>query len=339
MNELTLWICKAGNRGQREERMLENSVLGIGWEALGDLSKIQSRDELKSLYANAYPEASENRLRNHVGQILKFISKTRMGDLVVTPLKLKTRRIAVGRIRGEYQFRLDLGSDMVHTIPVEWIATDIPRTNFEKDLLYSFGAYMTFCESHAMKAEERVKQIATGKKPAVEKGEDEEDLRNIEEDSLDQITDFISMNFKWHEHEDLIASILKAQGYETTISPKGPDGGIDITASKGSLGLLEPRICVQVKAGNKTVGRDVYTQLKGRMSELKATHGLLTSWSGFKATAIRASKNDVFHVKLWGPEEILKQLFEVYPNIDPEMRMKLPLKRIWALSIPEELIE
>ncbi len=228
---------------------------------------------------------------------------------------------------------------MKHTIPVKWQKTDIPRTRFDQDLLYSFGAYMTFHGSHAMNAEERVKLIATGKTPVVEKGEEEAGLRDIEGESISQITDYISMKFKGHEHEGLIASILKAQGYEVVMSPRGRDKGVDITASKGALGLLEPRICVQVKSGDSPVGREVYDQLKGRMSSIQATHGLLTSWSGFKSTTISAAKNDPFHIKLWGPEEILERLFVAYPDIDPEMQMKLPLKRIWSLSMPEELIE
>ena len=332
---MTLWVCKAGDRGQREERMLENSVLGIGWEALGDLSKIESRDELKSLYSKVYPDASMGRLNNHVGQILAFIKKTEIGDTVVTPLKLKTRRIAVGKITGRYEFRLDLGADMNHTIPVKWIKTDLPRTRFDQDLLYSFGAYMTFCQARALNAKERVLKTATGKVLKVEKGEIEEGLIDIEDESLAQINDFISMKFKGHEHAHLIAAILRAQGYETVISPPGPDGGVDITASKGPLGLLEPRICVEVKSGMSSVGSDVYDRLKGRMSSLKATHGLLVSWGGFKSTVNRAAINDRFLVKLWGPQEILEQLFEVYPKIDPEIRVKLPLKRIWALSTTE----
>lgn len=332
---MTLWICKAGDRSQREERMLEKSVLGIGWEDLGDLSKIESRDELKSLYSKAYPDAPTGRLNNHVGQILSFIKKAEIGDTVATPLKLKTRRIAVGKITGRYEFRLDLGADMNHTIPVKWIKTDLPRTRFDQDLLYSFGAYMTFCQARALNAEERVLKVVTGKVPEFEEGKLEEGLIDIEDESLAQINDFISMKFKGHEHAHLIAAILRAQGYETVISPPGPDGGVDITASKGPLGLLEPRICVEVKSGNRAVGSDVYRELRGKMSAINATHGLLTSWSGFKSSVDLASKNDVFLIKLWGPQEILEQLFEVYPKIDPEIRVKLPLKRIWALSTTE----
>jgi len=333
---LTLWVCKTGNRGQREERIIENSVLGIGWEDLGDLSKIRSRSELKALYSKYYPDASTGRMNNHVGQILSFLKKTKVGDTVVIPLKL-TRKIAVGKIVGDYVFREDLGADMKHTMPVEWKRKDIPRSNFDQDLLYSFGAYMTFCEAHARNAEKRVLEVVEGKIARIDEGEEEEKgvLRDIEDESVNQIIDYISKKFKGHEFAALIASILKAQGFNTKLSPPGPDGGVDITASKGALGLLEPRICVQVKSSESTVGTDVYSQLKGKMSSLGATHGLLVSWGGFKKSIESESKNDTFKVKLWGPQEVLEQLFEVYPSIDSEIQASLPLKRIWALSTTE----
>ena len=69
---MPLWVCKGGRRGQRESRMLEHSVLGIGWEDLGDLSHIKTRDELKRFYMNTYPDASTGRMRNHVDPVKLF---------------------------------------------------------------------------------------------------------------------------------------------------------------------------------------------------------------------------------------------------------------------------
>lgn len=314
--------------------MLENSVLGIGWEDLGDLSEIKTRNKLKKLYRNAYPDASTGRMRNHVGQILSFINKAKKGDTVVVPLK--SRKIVIGEIKSDYEFRDDLGLDMQHTRRVEWKKTDIPRRSFDQDLLYSFGAYMTFCQARARNAERRVLDVITGKKIVAEIEELEgEILRDIEEEALNQISDFISIRFKGHELATLIAAILGAQGFITVQSPPGRDGGVDITASKGPLGLSEPRICVQVKSGKSSVGVDVYRQLKGTMSSIDATHGLLISWSGFKDTVEKEAKKDAFRIKLWGPQEIMEQLLKNYEEIDPEIKAKLPLKRIWALSPSE----
>lgn len=332
---MTLWICKGGRRGQRESRMLENSVLGIGWEDLGDLSRINTRNELKTLYRNTYPDASIRRMRNHVGQILSFVKNAKIGDIVVVPLKT-TRKIAVGEIKSDYEFRNDLGTEMRHTRRVEWKKTDVPRTSFDQDLLYSFGAYMTFCRARARNAEKRVFDIIAGKKPVTEmKGLEGEILRDIEDEALNQINDFIQRKFKGHELATLVASILEAQGFMTAQSPPGSDGGVDITASKGPLGLSEPRICVQVKSQKSTVGVDVYRQLKGTMSSINASHGLLVSWAGFKNTVEKEARKDAFQIKLWGPQQLIEQLLKNYEKIDPEIKAKMPLKSIWTLSTSE----
>ena len=142
--------------------MLENSVLGIGWEDLGDLSRINTRNELKTLYRNTYPDASTGRMRNHVGLIFSFVKNAKIGDIVVVPLKT-TRNIAVGEIKSDYEFRNDLGTEMRHTRRVEWKKRDVPRTSFDQDLLHSFGAYLTFCRARARNAEKRVFDILAGK--------------------------------------------------------------------------------------------------------------------------------------------------------------------------------
>ena len=51
-----------------------------------------------------------------------------------------------------------------HTRPVQWLQTDIPRTTFEQDLLYSFGAFMTVCKISRNDAESRrVAAVLEGK--------------------------------------------------------------------------------------------------------------------------------------------------------------------------------
>jgi len=63
-------------------------------------------------------------------------------ELVVLPLKT-TGTIAVGRVSGPYVYRDDLGSDFRHARPVTWTKTTVPRDDFDQDLLYSFGAFLT----------------------------------------------------------------------------------------------------------------------------------------------------------------------------------------------------
>ena len=43
-----------------------------------------------------------------------------------------------------------------HSRQIEWFASDIPRSNFDQDLLYSFGAFMTICRISRNNAEQRI---------------------------------------------------------------------------------------------------------------------------------------------------------------------------------------
>ena len=61
---------------------------------------------------------------------------------------------------------------ITHHREVHWLETDIPRTNFDQDVLNSLGAFTTVCQIQRHDAEARVRAMqsngwkATGVKPA-----------------------------------------------------------------------------------------------------------------------------------------------------------------------------
>jgi predicted Mrr-cat superfamily restriction endonuclease len=86
----------------------------------------------------------------------------------------------------------------------------------------------------------------------------------------DEITAFVRNRFPGYELARLIEAIFQAEGYLTHRSPPGPDGGADILAGRGPLGLDLPTPCVQVKATDTAADA-----LQGAMSSFAATQGLL----------------------------------------------------------------
>ena len=77
------------------------------------------------------------------------------------PLK-SSPHIAIGRVTGGYRY---LGGELEperrHVRPVEWLATDLPRTVIKQDLLYSLGAFSTVCELSRNDAAWRLQQLLT----------------------------------------------------------------------------------------------------------------------------------------------------------------------------------
>lgn len=331
---MTLWVCKGGKRAERESRFIENNVIAIGFGLLDDLSEMKSRSELKSLYEKTWPDASEGRIRNHVGQIYAFSTKVKIGELVVVPMRT-SGTIWIGKIQSEYKFRTDLGVDMRHTRDVKWIRKNVPRNEFEQDLLYTFGSAMTFSRAERHQAEKRVTDFVRGKKEPPKKEEEEPSI-DLEEMAMNQLRDYVSRKFKGHELARLVAGILEAQGFKPTVSPPGPDGAVDITASSGSLGLSEPTICVQVKSQDSPIGVSVYRELRDKTNRMNATHGLFVSWGGFKKTIYNEAKDDVFKIRLWGSKELIEELLRNYEDLPTEIKSLIPLKQIWILTELEE---
>ena len=94
---MAVWTVKGGRRGEREERLLQNGLIGGGWESLPSIASAQSKDELAAIYDAAYPTALPAARANYVGQLWSLKSRMQVGELVVLPLKT-TGTIAVGAI-------------------------------------------------------------------------------------------------------------------------------------------------------------------------------------------------------------------------------------------------
>jgi restriction system protein len=267
------------------------------------------------------------------------------GDYVVVPRK-SNGTIAIGEVKSGYIFNPDAEGKYGHYREVRWINTDVPRSAFDQDLLYSLGAIMTICEIKRNDAEKRVKALANGQAqttlpadPAVSIGPDafNEDTAEIDLEQLSHaaIAKLIIQKFKGHGMARLVDAVLKAQGFTTYLSPEGPDKGIDILAAGGPFGFDHPKICVQVKSGNTPADRPEFTQLIGAMQSVNANQGLFVSWSGFKITVLKEEPVQFFKVRLWNQEDLIAQLLANYSKLDEDIRVELPLKQIWTLSTLE----
>jgi restriction system protein len=102
-----VWTVKGGRNGEREDRLIQQNLIGGGWEQLPSLEDISSKEELAGRYRTAYPDAKASTVANYVGQLWSLLSRMQEGELVVLSLKT-TGTVAVGRIAGPYQYRDDL---------------------------------------------------------------------------------------------------------------------------------------------------------------------------------------------------------------------------------------
>jgi restriction system protein len=311
---------------------------------MGDLSACKTRDELLDSLRSAYPDAEATTLRNFGGQLWAFGKRIELGDLIVLPLK-GTDAVAVGRVTGAYEYKPDNPPGTKHTRPVQWIHTDLPRSRFDQDLLYSLGAFMTVCQVKRNNAEERIRAIVEGQTVLPTsvptptdpgEGEEPEPVMDVAEYAATQIRSWIEQKFAGHALAELINAILEAQGYITEVSPPGPDGGVDIIGGRGPMGFDPPRLLVQVKSGDGQQDVKVLRELRGVMQDFKAQQGLFVAWGGFRRTVLAEAKKNFFELRLWDAGDVVDNVLRYYDSFSEELKADLPLKRMWVLVQEQE---
>lgn len=105
----------------QENAAIENGYVCIGWSLLGDLSSINTKDELIKLYTLKYPDHSPQKRGACVGQIWMFKNTMQIGDYVVFFDKGTAH---IGKVIGEYEYLTDISNqnpDYTNNRKVEWI--------------------------------------------------------------------------------------------------------------------------------------------------------------------------------------------------------------------------
>jgi restriction system protein len=337
-----------GRNGEFEAEALDSGRLTIGFQMNEDLSGIKDRDGFIPLLMAAFPDSKPKRLSNFAAQLNQFVNGMQDGDLVVCPIKTSST-VAIGRVVGSYAPHPQSGKP---TRTVEWLRTELPRSTFKQDMLYSFGAFNTVCEVRRNNALSRVEAVLkTGTDPghgttpdlpasassatSADATDDANDLVDLGQIARDQIEQRLSSVFTGHDLTNVVAAILRAQGMRVRVSPPGADGGIDLVAGSGPLGLESPRIVAQVKSGEYVIQDPDLKSLIGNIHETKADYGLLVSWNGFTSPVRKRVNEMYFQVRLWDRQEIIDNLFAAYDRLPEEITAELPLKRVWML-VPED---
>jgi restriction system protein len=342
---MTVWLVRAGRDGEDEASCTDSSRVIIGFREVPDLTAVTDWDAIRGVVANTFPSASQNRVGNLAGQLYAFRVAMEPGDIVALPRK-RVGKIALGRVKGPYEYA-EVEGERRHVRPVQWLNTDVPRANFGQDLLNSMGAFLTVCEIKRNDAELRIRAVLDGKpdpglgtpSEAPDTQPESEDaahaVLNLESISGDQIREYVEAKFKGHELTRLIDEILVADGFFTYRSPPGPDGGVDILARKGTLGLEGQKLCVQVKSSVTACDVTIFRALQGTMQTFGADRGLLVSWGGFNKVVLAESRTHFYNIRLWDSQDVLEALLGAYERLPEALRAEIPLKRIWTMVLNE----
>jgi restriction system protein len=159
---------------------------------------------------------------------------------------------------------------------------------------------------------------------------DELDEKAIIEGYIAQADQFVEdqiVKLDWSQLQDLVAGILRAMGYRTKVSGPGPDRGVDVFASPDGLGLAEPRIFVQVKHREGSVGGPgLLSFLGGRQPGDRC---LYVSTGGFSAPARLEANRSAIPTTLLAMPDLRELLLYHYEMLDSETRALVPLKKVY----------
>jgi restriction system protein len=123
---MAVWLVRAGRRGERENFALEHGVATIDWHEVPNIANINSRDDLRSVMRQIYPDAKPGKIQNYVAQVWAFADTIKQGDLIAMPLKGRST-VAFGEVTGPYAYRPENPEGARHTRPINW-KTEVPRS-------------------------------------------------------------------------------------------------------------------------------------------------------------------------------------------------------------------
>lgn len=348
---MSAWIVRHGVNGEHEDWALTHARAAIGFDAVGDLTAVSSKDQVRAAVEAAYPADPRGRQNVYTGQLWAMRDSIKPGDLVIMPMKT-TRKLAIGVCVSGYEYLLGEGHHRRHTIGVDWKTQAVSRSGIKQDLLNTINGALTVFQAKRNGAEQRLRVVLdTGVDPGGDDADDNAsavsgsaaDLADADEAVdptptitlgaiRDRVTTFLVENFREHQLTELVATILRTEGYVCEVSPPGPDHGVDILAGRGPLGLDSPTLIVEVKSEPGPIASPVVRGLQGAMQQHRADQGLLVAWGGINVPAQREVRTDRLTLRVWDADEIVNRLLAAYPRLPDDMRARIPLKQVWVLD-------
>ena len=332
---MTTWMVRAGRNGRFFQDFRDRQMVAVGWPEVGDLRQYDTRERMAEAVRRAFPTYRDQAVNMAAGQLLRFAREFREGDRVVT-YDPGARRYLCGEIAGPYVYHSDEDNqEFVNQREGAW-QREVARDNLSENSQNSLGAISTIFlvpESAAAElwGESQAGVARDTDQVALERlavGQSDEEVASLASEAIkDRLAEL-----SWEDMQEVVAGLLRAMGYKTTISPTGPDRGKDIVASPDGFGFREPRIVVEVKhrRGERVGSQQIRSFLGGRHPHEK---GLYVSTGGFSKEAYYEAERANIPLTLLDFESLVEAIFEHYPMFDEETRQILPLRRIyWPIT-------
>lgn len=323
------WMIRAGRGGIQIDTFETGKIIAIGWNEIGDLTKLPKVEDIRNAYVRCYGNPKPARTHNSVAMLRKFRDEIVKGDTVIT-YSAERREYLVGEDLGRYQFvsEANLVGEFAHTRAVKWIGK-VSRDALPLATRNSLGSTLTlFALTDDVLKD--IKGALSGAPVVAVESEEKEDLRDTKDQVVSQGHELIKdkiLSLDADEMEELVAAILRAMGYKTKVSPRGPDRGVDIFASPDGLGLTQPRIKVEVKHRSGSMGSQAIRSFASVLRTID--NGIYVSTGGFTREARYEAERAQYPVTLIDIDDLANLIVAHYEKFDLDGRALLPLVRVY----------
>lgn len=327
-----MWMVRAQRGGRLFEEFKEHSLVAIGWQSMGDMQSLKTRDDFIHAVEAHYPEMRQGQVIASASQSYRFVREFKLGDRVIT-YNPEDRTYLVGTLSGEYEYTPGLIEENPHVRHVHWDGP-VPRDALSVSARNSLGAISTIFLVPPAVTEEIERLLTDDSTPlaaaiTVDEDSNTEDelLQDIQNRAFEFIKDRVAA-LDWEEMQEIVAGLLRAMGYKTRVSPSGSDRGRDIVASKDGFGFENPRIVVEVKhrTGSAMGSQEIRSFLGGRHKDDK---GLYVSTGGFSKDARYEADRASIPLTLMDLDDLVKAVLDHYETMDADSQRLIPLRKVY----------
>ncbi len=317
------WMVRAGDGNELIPEWVSKGIVSIGWGELGNLLSVNGKDKLLHKADKVYKDEKPGTRQQWVSQVWRFSHDIVIGDKIITYEK-ESREYLVGKVTGKYEYNPTKIIDYPNVIKVSWKTKRISRDDMSQGAKNSLGGISTIFKVSQWGSE--IEGLLSGS-PTEEIIDEivEFNDENFIQQAYSMVEDAVDKLDPW-QMQDLVAGLLRAMSYQVKVSPKGPDGGVDILAHKDAFGFEQPIIKVQVKHKKAASSAPEIQQLLG--ANPIGANSLFVSTGGFTTSARTVAQQN--RVKLLDLSELVEMINEWYESFPIETKSLLPLKKIYV---------
>jgi restriction system protein len=320
------WMIRAGDHNELIPVWKDKGIASIGWPKLGNPKQYRSKDEMTAKANIVFAESKPNSRSSWVSQVWRFSREIKKGDRVITYYKEK-REYMVGTVLEPHFYDESVGDPAYpNNIKVDWEEITVERDLLTQAAKNSLGSVLTVfrVDEWGNEIENLIEHPFSDPNPTDEVEEDEI-IEDLVGKATVMIQDKVDKLDPW-QMQELVGGLLRAMDYNVQVSPKGPDGGVDVLAYKDAFGFEKPIIKVQVKHRKSSAGAPEIQQLLGA-NPIDA-NSLFVSTGGFTSHAEAVAKHN--SVRLVDLEELVDLVMKWYENMPTDVRALLPLKKMYV---------